>query len=135
MSLIKHPTVDAALAIHREVLLAHGGAEGLRSRELLESAVAAPQATMMGTPLITDPIEIAAAYLFYLSCNHAFVDGNKRVALATCLVFLVENDLLPNEELNQQEWENLTLAVAAGLLSREEVTIKIRALIAESAAG
>jgi death-on-curing protein len=125
-----HPTIDAVLAIHAEVLAAHGGSPGLRSRELLESAVAAPQATMMGVPMISDPVEIAAAYLFYLCSNHAFVDGNKRVALATCLVFLSENGLLINEELDADEWENLTLAVAAGVLSRDEVTERLRKLVA-----
>jgi death-on-curing protein len=125
-----HPTIDAVLAIHAEVLAAHGGSPGLRSRELLESAVAAPQATMMGVPMISDPVEIAAAYLFYLCSNHAFVDGNKRVALATCLVFLSENGLLKNEELDADDWENLTLAVAAGVLSRNEVTERLRKLVA-----
>jgi death-on-curing protein len=125
-----HPTIDAVVAIHAEVLAAHGGSPGLRSRELLESAVAAPQATMMGVPMISDPIEIAAAYLFYLCSNHAFVDGNKRVALATCLVFLSENGLLNNEELDADDWENLTLAVAAGVLSRNEVTERLRKLVA-----
>jgi death-on-curing protein len=125
-----HPTIDAVLAIHAEVLAAHGGSLGLRSRKLLESAVAAPQATMMGVPMISDPIEIAAAYLFYLCSNHAFVDGNKRVALATCLVFLSENGLLKNEELDADAWENLTLAVAAGVLSRDEVTERLRKLVA-----
>jgi death on curing protein len=129
MSEFRHPTVDAVLAIHAEVLAAHGGSPGLRSRELLESAVAAPQATMMGQPLITDAFEIAAAYLFYLCSNHAFVDGNKRVALATCLVLLSENGLLAHEELDPDAWENLTLAVAAGALAREEVTEKLRALV------
>jgi death-on-curing protein len=124
-----HPTLDAVIAIHAEVLAAHGGSPGLRSRDLLESAVAAPQATMMGQPMITDPIEIAAAYLFYLCSNHAFVDGNKRVALATCLVFLSENGLLKTEELSVDDWENLTLAVAAGVLSRDEVTAKLRQLV------
>jgi death-on-curing protein len=128
-SIVKHPTVEAVIAIHDEVLAAHGGSPGLRSRELLESAVAAPQATMMGAPMISEPIEIAAAYLFYLCSNHAFVDGNKRVALATCLVFLSENGLLPQETLDADEWENLTLAVAAGALSRDEVTAKLRALL------
>ena len=52
-AIIKHPTVDAVIAIHSEVLAAHGGSPGMRSRELLESAIAAPQATMMGTPLIS----------------------------------------------------------------------------------
>ena len=126
---MKHPTVDAVLAIHAEVLSAHGGGTGLRSRELLESAVAAPQATMMGVAMITEPIEIAAAYLFYLCSNHAFVDGNKRVALATCLVFLSENGLLKDEMLDIDAWENLTLAVAAGVLSRDEVTAKLRILV------
>lgn len=128
-TMIKHPSVDAVLAIHEEVLAAHGGSPGLRSRELLESAIAAPQASMMGVPLITDPIEIAAAYLFYLCSNHAFVDGNKRAALATCLVFLSENGLLKNETLSIDDWENLTRAVAVGFLSRDEVTAKLRALV------
>jgi death-on-curing protein len=126
---LKHPTVEAVLAIHEEVLAAHGGAAGIRSRELLESAVAAPQATMMGHPLISEPLEIAAAYLFYLSGNHPFVDGNKRVALATCLVFLGENGLLKSEELAVDDWENLTLAVAAGLLSRDDITATLRKLL------
>jgi death-on-curing protein len=128
-AVIKHPTVEAVIAIHNEVLAAHGGSPGMRSRELLESAVAAPQATIMGSPLISDPIEIAAAYFFYLCSNHAFVDGNKRVALATCLVFLSEKGLLKNETLDTDEWENLTLAVAAGVLSRDDVTAKLRTLV------
>ena len=126
---LKHPTVEAVIAIHDEVLAAHGGSAGLRSRELLESAVAAPQASMMGVPVMTDAIEIAAAYFFYLCSNHPFVDGNKRVALATCLVFLSENGLLKNEVLNVKAWETLTLAVAAGVLSRDEATAKLRKLV------
>lgn len=126
---LKHPTVEAVIAIHDEVLAAHGGSAGLRSRELLESAVAAPQASMMGIPMMTHAIEIAAAYFFYLCSNHPFVDGNKRVALATCLVFLSENGLLKNEVLNVKAWETLTLAVAAGALSRDEVTAKLRKLV------
>ena len=84
---------------------------------------------MMGVPVMTDPIEIGAAYLFYLCGNHAFVDGNKRVALATCLVFLSENGLLKEEALDVDDWETLTLAVAAGQLSREDVTSVLRRLV------
>ncbi len=83
----------------------------------------------MGAPLISDPIEIAAAYFYYLCSNHPFVDGNKRVALATCLVFLSENGLLPEESLDVDAWESLTLAVAAGLLSRDDVTVNLRRLL------
>ena len=126
---LAHPTVAAVKAIHREVLAAHGGSTGLRDESLLESAVAAPQATMMGQPLLSDPLEIAAAYLFYLCQNHPFVDGNKRTALATCLVFLSENGLLPDEELDADAWEALTLGVAAGELDREQATKTLRKLV------
>ena len=126
---IKNPTVEAVIAIHNEVLTAHGGGSGIRSQELLESAVATPQANMMGAPMIAEPLEIAAAYLFYLCANHAFVDGNKRVALATCLVFLSENGLLQNESLDVDDWENLTLAVASGSLSRADTTTRLRDLL------
>ena len=126
---LRHPTIDAIPAIHREVLAAHGGGDGLRSRSLLESAVAAPTATMMGALLISEPIEIAAAYLFYLCSNHPFVDGNKRIALATCLVFLAENGLLPDETLDADSWEALTLDVAAGLIDRAAATVRLRELL------
>ena len=126
---LRHPTIEAVIAIHAQVLAAHGGTAGIRSRELLESAIAAPQATMMGQPMISDPIEIAAAYFFYLCGNHPFVDGNKRIALATCLVFLSENGLLPNDSLDVDAWETLTLAIAAGLLNRDEITATLRKLL------
>ncbi|MBN8246312.1 MAG: type II toxin-antitoxin system death-on-curing family toxin [Verrucomicrobia bacterium] len=124
-----HPTVEAVKAIHAEALAAHGGGTGLRDEALLESAVAAPQATMMGRPLFTDPVEIAAAYLFYLCRNHPFVDGNKRAALATCLVFLSANGLLPEEELEVEAWEALTLDLAASRLDREQTTARLRQLL------
>ena len=126
---LTHPTVEAVKAIHGEVLAAHGGSAGLREEALLESAVAAPQATMGGEPLFTEPLEIAAAYLFYPCRNHPFVDGNKRTALATCLVFLSENELLPDEKLNVEGWEALTLDVAASRLDREQTTKRLRALL------
>ena len=126
---IFHPTVQAVKAIHAEVLAAHGGSDGLREEALLESAVAAPQATMMGAPLFSDPVEVAAAYLFYLCNNHPFVDGNKRTALATCLVFLTENGLLSNEKLDVDAWEALTLGVASSELDREQTTARLRKLL------
>lgn len=126
---LAHPTVEAVKAIHAEVLTAHGGGAGLREEALLESAVAAPQATMAGEPLFTKPVEIAAAYHFYICRNHPFVDGNKRTALATCLVFLSENDLLPGEKLDLDAWEALTLDVAASRLDREQTTARLGKLL------
>ena len=127
--LIRHLTVSAVKAIHHEVLAAHGGARGIRDEALLESAVAAPQATLMGKPLISDPVEIAAAYLFYLCRNHPFVDGNKRTALAACLVFLDNNDLLPITKLPLNAWESFVLDLAASRLDRDETTARLRKLL------
>ena len=126
---LSHPTPEAVKAIHAEVLAAHGGSDGLRDEALLESAVAAPQATMMGEPVFTEPVEIAAAYLFYLCRNHPFIDGNKRTALATCLVFLSENELLPDEKLDADAWEQFTLDVAASRIDREQATTRLRQLL------
>ena len=122
-----HLTVDIVLEIHAEAISQFGGLEGLRYRALLESAIAAPQASFGGKSPFADVIEVAGAYLFYLCSNHPFVDGNKRVALGSCLIFLKLNGLQPASD--SDDWENLTLAVAAGTLSRDEVTERLRKLV------
>ena len=129
---LKHLTVEAVKAIHREVLAAHGGAAGIGDQTLLESAVAAPQASMMGQPLISDPLEIAAAYLFYICRNHPFLDGNKRTALAACLVFLENNGLLPDRKLPINDWEQFVLDGAASKIDRDETTRRLRKLLNKS---
>ncbi|MEX1111037.1 MAG: type II toxin-antitoxin system death-on-curing family toxin [Chthoniobacterales bacterium] len=124
-----HPDVAAVKVIHAEVLAAHGGSAGIRDEALLESAINAPQASMMGRPVFEDPVEMASAYLFYLCRNHPFIDGNKRTALATCLVFLSENGLLPDEKLETDAWEAFTLEVASSALNREQATERLRELL------
>ena len=126
---IAHLTVASVKAIHTEVLKAHGGTTGIRDEALLESAINAPQATMMGRALISDPIEIAAAYLFYLCQNHPFVDGNKRTALASCLVFLETNSLLPKKKLPVDRWESFVLEIASSKLDRIQAATHFRELL------
>jgi death-on-curing protein len=126
---LTHLTASAVKAIHAEVLAAHGGSPGIRDEALLESAVAAPQATMTGQPLISEPVEIAAAYLFYLCRNHPFIDGNTPTALAACLVFLEINDFLPNLKLPPHDWEAFVLDVAASWLDRDQATARFRKLL------
>jgi death-on-curing protein len=124
-----HPTLDAALAIHAELLSTHGGTPGLKAPALLEAALAAPQAALLGATAISDPVEMAAAYLFHIGRNDAFTHASKSAALATCLVFLSENGLLQNEDLDASAWESLTLDTAACALSREEVAQRLRHLV------
>jgi len=130
---LRHLTVPAVLAIHEVAIKAHGGTPGLRDAALLESAVAAPQASFGGEALIREGIEIAAAYLFYLCRNHPFLDGNKRTALAACLVFLESNDLLRDPQSPSRDvdaWEALVVDVAASRIDREQTTRRLRRLLA-----
>ena len=122
-----HLTVEIVREIHAEAIEAFGGSTGVREPSLLESAVAAPQATIGGTSPYADLVEMAAAYLFYLCRNHPFIDGNKRTALGACLVFLRLNGLEPKAD--GPEWEELTLAVAASEIDREEATARLRRLL------
>ena len=120
-------TVDVVCEIHAEAIFVFGGFPGLRDRALLESAVAAPQATVGGRSVYTDPIEIAAAYLFYLCGNHPFLDGNKRTALGACLLFLRLNGFSPAKD--GPDWERLVFDVAAAKLDRDATTRRLRLLV------
>ncbi len=124
-----HLTVAIVREIHAEAIAEFGGASGVRDMALLESAVAAPQAGFGGKSVYADVIEIAAAYLFFLCRNHAFIDGNKRTALGACIVFLRLNGIKPMPD--SPEWEKLTLAVAASVLDRDETTEWVRKLIVD----
>ncbi len=125
-----HLTVDIVREIDGEVLAAFGGADGIRDQGLLESAVAAPQATFAGESPFSDVGEIAAAYLFYLCRNHPFVDGNKRTAMTAAIVFLRLNEI--ETAPDSAAWEELVLDVAASRIDREETTLRLRKLLRRS---
>ncbi len=122
-----HLSVEIVREIHTEAIQRFGGSDGVRELALLESAVAAPQASFGGKSPYADLIEVASAYLFYLCQNHPFVDGNKRVALGSCLVFLRLNGLEP--QVDGPEWEELTFAVASGKYDRATTAEKLRELV------
>ncbi len=113
-------SVEAVLEIHRRVIAEFGGDPGLRDRGLLESAVSMPQSRFGGGYLHAGLAEMAAAYHFHLCANHPFIDGNKRVAVTAAEVFLLIN----GHELtaSDDEIEELTLGVAGGKLSKEQVS-------------
>lgn len=127
-----HLTVDIVREIHAEAIAAFGGPDGVRDVALLESAVAAPQATSGGRSPFKDLHEVAASYLFYLCRNHPFIDGNKRTALGACIVFLRLNGIEPRRD--GQHWEDLTMAIAASAIDRDEATKRLRKLLTKKRA-
>lgn len=76
-------SVEEVLQIHTALIGRFGGAEGLRDKGLLESALYRPQ-----SGYYEDLVEMAAAMFESLINNHPFIDGNKRVAFFSCDVFL-----------------------------------------------
>ena len=119
-------TVDEVLEIHEQQVERYGGYYGLRDAAGLESAVATPQATFGGEFLHPSVPAMAAAYLFHLCQNHAFVDGNKRFGANAALTFLLINDWEPL--FDEEELVQLVLSVASGVLDKTRLTVVFESL-------
>jgi death on curing protein len=122
-----HLSVETVREIHAEALRKFGGLDGIRDENLLSSAVLTPQSSFGGKSPYADVVEIAGAYLFYLSGNHPFIDGNKRTAMMAAIVFLRLNEIEPAPD--SDEWERLVLDVASSKLDRDETTRRLRKLV------
>lgn len=81
-----YPTLNEVLVLHERLIARFGGKAGVRDLGLLESALMRPQ-----TGYYQSLSQQAAALLQSLTQNHAFIDGNKRVAFATAAIFLRMN--------------------------------------------
>jgi death on curing protein len=115
-------TYDQVIAIHSRQLRRFGGAAGLRDDGLLRSAIERPinkwhyeQAELP---------ELAAAYAFGLAKNHAFVDGNKRIAFMSMMTFLRKNDV--KFAPLQAHATKIILSLAAGEVSEQSLARWIR---------
>jgi len=117
--------IDRVLQIHRSLIETYGGTLGVRDIALLHSALAMPQATFDGRLLHADLCEQAAAYLFHLVQNHAFIDGNKRVGAATAIIFLALNGV--EIEADEDGLVDLTLSVARGEAGKPDIAAFFRA--------
>lgn len=107
------------LEIHREMIDRYGGSAGVRDQGLLESALAAPQSGFSGQYLHTDMYQMAAAYLFHITKNHPFIDGNKRVGAMAAFVFLKLNALTMTA--TEIAFEQIVRAVAESKLGKDEI--------------
>lgn len=114
----------ALLLLHRESLAQFGGAGGLRDEGLLDSALARP-VNKHAYEGCSDVAVLAAAYGYGLARNHAFVDGNKRVAFLAVGVFLAIN----GHGLSATPVEAISaiLALAAGEMDETQFADWIRA--------
>ena len=77
-------------AIHDRQLAEHGGRDGLRDQNAIESALA--RAQNLAAYENPDAADLAAAYAFGIARNPGFLDGNKRTACVAARLFLADND-------------------------------------------
>jgi death-on-curing protein len=107
--------IDIVLDFHAEQLALFGGADGLRDRGPLESALARPINKFAYSEL--DLAALAAAYGFGIARNYPFVDGNKRTALALMIVFLGLDSI--DLDAPQEAATAIVLGLAAGEIAEE----------------
>lgn len=107
-----------AIAIHERQLAEHGGGNGVRDENLLDSALARPQQRHAYGDPPPDLADLAASLAYGLARNHPFVDGNKRTAAVACETFIMLNGaILQADDL---ELYPRYLALAEGSLSEAE---------------
>ncbi|MBB3591790.1 death-on-curing protein [Rhizobium sp. BK529] len=99
-----------------------GGLAGLRDEGSLESALGRP--INKANYGCDDIIELAAAYLFGLARNHAFLDGNKRIAVVSCGVFLLQHGY--SIETTDAHLYTFVIGVAAGEIDEDGATRFLR---------
>jgi len=118
----KWVTYDQVVATHSRQLRRFGGAPGLRDEGMLLSALERPiNKWQYEQPNLA---ALAAAYAFELAKNHAFVDGNKRAAFLTMVVFLRKNNV--RFAPDQAHATAIMISLAAGEVSEQSLARWIR---------
>jgi death-on-curing protein len=122
---VKEPdwfTYEQAVAAHSLHIRRYGGAAGLRDEGALRSALERPVNKWHYDK--AELPELAAAYAFGIAKNHAFVDGNKRIAFIAMVAFLRKNGVVFKPD--QAQSTAIILAVAAGEVSEVSLARWIR---------
>jgi death on curing protein len=117
---MRYLTLVEVLDLHRQIIAQSTGTLGIRDLDLLKSAIAQPRMSFGGEDLYPTVIEKAIALGFSMIMNHPFVDGNKRTGHAALETFLILNGLEISASVDEQE--QVILAVASGVMSREAFT-------------
>jgi len=116
---MKKLTKEQILLLHNDLIYVHGGSDGIRDENLLESALAAPFQSFGGQSMFPSIQQKAARLGFGLIMNHPFVDGNKRIGTHVMLIMLAMNGI--ELEHTQKELYEIILKVAASEATFEEL--------------
>ena len=119
-------TKERVLLLYQMIVQETGGTFGIRSEEMLESAIEAPYQTFGGIELYPSKIEKAARLGYGLVANHPFIDGNKRIGVYIMISFLEVNGIYL--EFSDELIENIALGIASGKYKYEDVLKILKAL-------
>ena len=112
-------TKERVLLIYQMIVNETGGEFGIRSEELLESAIEAPFQTFNGNELFPTKIEKAARLGYGLVANHPFLDGNKRIGVHIMISFLETNGI--HLAFNDEIITDIALGIASGKYKYDDV--------------
>ena len=115
----KFLTYEQIILLHEGQINLFGGHHGVKNENLVRSAIGQPESGYEDDYFHKDLYEMAAAYLFHLVKNHAFNDGNKRIAALASAVFLQINGL--RVIADEDEFEKLVLDAAQSFVGKKEI--------------
>jgi death-on-curing protein len=118
---VRFLSVENVLSVHDDTFEHEGGLPGIRDVGLLESAVAMPQSMFGGAYLHDGLAAMAAAYLYHICQNHAFLDGNKRTASFCSVLFLRLNGIDAEALPALSNLEAVTLNLASGQIKSANI--------------
>ena len=121
---------DTVFAIHDKQLAIHGGLDGIRDLNAVESALNRAQNLAADGKPGPDAADLAATYIFGIATSHGFNDGNKRTAWVVGRLFLAINE--QKLVFDQKSAIYFMLAVAAGNMTQPHIAQWIRQRLALS---
>ncbi len=119
-------TLQDVIEIHKHQIEIYGGSYGLRDVRLLDSALHAPPAGIGEVYFHPTLFHMGAAYAFHITANHPFIDGNKRTALASALVFLALNGIKVRDP--KERLYSAMMKLTTGTMTKEEFSELLRSL-------
>ena len=115
MNGIVHLLIDDIIQFHKDLEASSVMKSGIHDLNLLESAVNTPFQTFYGEDLYPTIYDKAAQLCYGLAKNHAFIDGNKRIAFHSMQVYLALEEI--DLDYSDDEAEALIIGVADNSIS------------------
>ncbi|HBP63284.1 MAG TPA: type II toxin-antitoxin system death-on-curing family toxin [Desulfosporosinus sp.] len=111
--------VENVIMFHEKIIKETGGSAGIRDRGLIESALNRAFMTYDGKDLYPSIFEKISVIAHSLISNHGFVDGNKRIGVATMVIMLKMNNV--KVCYTQKELIDLGLGTAEGFMREKDI--------------